>query len=29
VQGGTETLATAWLFRDADQAFVEEPFEIV
>jgi proteasome lid subunit RPN8/RPN11 len=29
VQGGTETLATAWIFRDADQAFAEEPFEIV
>ena len=29
VQGGTETLATAWVFRDADQAFAEEPFEIV
>jgi proteasome lid subunit RPN8/RPN11 len=29
VQGGTETLATAWIFRDAEQAFAEEPFEIV
>ena len=29
VQGGTETLATAWMFRDADQAFAEEPFEII
>jgi len=29
VSGGTETLATAWVFRDADQAFAEEPFEIV
>jgi proteasome lid subunit RPN8/RPN11 len=29
VQGGTEALATAWVFRDADQAFAEEPFEIV
>ena len=29
VQGGTETLATAWVFRDAGQAFAEEPFEIV
>lgn len=29
VQGGTETLATAWIFRDAGQAFAEEPFEIV
>lgn len=29
VQGGTETLATAWVFRDADQAFADEPFEIV
>ena len=29
VQGGTATLATAWVFRDADQAFAEEPFEIV
>jgi proteasome lid subunit RPN8/RPN11 len=29
VQGGTETRATAWVFRDADQAFAEEPFEIV
>jgi proteasome lid subunit RPN8/RPN11 len=29
VQGGTETLATAWVFRDADQAFAAEPFEVV
>jgi proteasome lid subunit RPN8/RPN11 len=29
VAGGAETLATAWVFRDADQAFAAEPFEIV
>jgi len=28
VAGGTETVATAWVFRDAGQAFEEEPFDI-
>ena len=28
VQGGRETLATAWVFRDEGQAFHEEPFEV-
>ena len=29
VQGGTETTPTAWIFRDAKQAFDDEPFEVV
>jgi proteasome lid subunit RPN8/RPN11 len=28
VAGGRETVATAWVFRDATQAFTEEPFDI-
>ena len=28
VAGARDTIATAWLFRDATQAFAEEPFEI-
>jgi proteasome lid subunit RPN8/RPN11 len=28
VAGGREAVATAWVFRDADQAFEEEPFEV-
>ena len=28
VAGGRDTIATAWLFRDATQAFEEEPFEL-
>jgi proteasome lid subunit RPN8/RPN11 len=28
VQGGRDTLATAWVFRDDGQAFHEEPFEV-
>jgi proteasome lid subunit RPN8/RPN11 len=28
VAGGRETVATAWVFRDASQAFEEEPFDI-
>ena len=28
VAGGKETIATAWVFRDAKQAFEEEPFDI-
>ena len=28
VAGGRDTVATAWVFRDATQAFEEEPFEI-
>jgi proteasome lid subunit RPN8/RPN11 len=28
VAGGTETTPTAWIFRDAKQAFDEEPLEV-
>jgi proteasome lid subunit RPN8/RPN11 len=28
VAGGRDTVATAWVFRDATQAFEEEPFDI-
>jgi proteasome lid subunit RPN8/RPN11 len=28
VAGGRETVATAWVFRDAGQAFEEEPFDV-
>ena len=28
VAGGHDTVATAWVFRDAGQAFEEEPFEV-
>jgi proteasome lid subunit RPN8/RPN11 len=28
VDGGTETTPTAWIFRDATQAFDEEPLEV-
>src|SRR3977135_4011594 len=27
VAGGRDTVATAWIFRDAPQAFEEEPFQ--
>ena len=29
VAGGRDTVATAWVFQDRDQAFAEEPFEII
>jgi proteasome lid subunit RPN8/RPN11 len=29
VERGEKTTPTAWVFRDAAQAFVEEPFEVV
>ena len=29
VEGGQKTTATAWVFRDASQAFDEEPFDVV
>ena len=28
VAGGRDTVATSWVFRDATQAFEEEPFDI-
>jgi hypothetical protein len=28
VAGGRDTIATAWVFRDAAQAFEEEPLDI-
>jgi proteasome lid subunit RPN8/RPN11 len=28
VAGGRDTVATAWVFRDATQGFEEEPFDI-
>ena len=29
VEGGEKTLPTAWIFRDAKQAFDEEPFDVI
>ena len=29
VEGGQETTPTAWIFRDAKQAFDEEPFDVI
>ena len=29
VRGGTETTPTAWIFRDASQAFDAEPFDVI
>ena len=29
VEGGQKTTASAWVFRDASQAFDEEPFDVV
>ena len=29
VQGGEQTTPTAWIFRDAKQAFDEEPFDVI
>lgn len=29
VEGGEKTTPTAWIFRDAKQAFEEEPFDII